>query len=403
MNLLFLTEYDISPMQGGTEHITLALAEGLGQKGCNCYLAYGIDSKLVPSDSFAEKLKYEKETAAESLAAFIHTKNIQAVICNLVNIHYKRWLMPLMYSLCQEAGIHMYACYHAMPGEELRGNTFSFSLYKLFHGAKPVPVCKDMILGVLPERITRLLFKSYIQKRYRLMYDNCDRLVLLSSRFFEEFAELGGLRVDEKFVGMPNALTFDSFLSKQEIAFKKHDVMMLCRMDEKAKKISRALKIWKQIEERDSHADWTLTIVGGGPDLQYYKELASKLHLCRVSFEGRQEDALSYYKRASIFMMTSAYEGWGLTLTESQQMGVVPMAFASYSSLPDIITDGVNGFIIPDGRLDIYVSKLSYLMDHEKERQAIAEVAIDSCHRYELDKVCDMWLQLFAKDTSLVN
>ena len=61
MNILFLTEFDINPMQGGTEHITLALAEGLNRRGCKSYLAYGIDSKLDPAVCFVEKLKYEKE------------------------------------------------------------------------------------------------------------------------------------------------------------------------------------------------------------------------------------------------------------------------------------------------------------------------------------------------------
>lgn len=399
MNILFLTEYDISPMQGGTEHVTLALAEGLERKGCKCFLAYGIESKLVTTDIFAEKIKYDKHSAAEALAEFICSKGIQRVVCNLVNIHYKRWLMPLVFSICKKAGIRMFACYHAMPGEELRGNTLSFSLYKLFHGGEPRQVIKDLILGVVPEKIIRSLFNKYIQERYRLMYDNCDRLVLLSSRFFNEFAELGGLQVDEKFISMPNALTYDIFLPKQDIPNKQHEVMILCRMDEKAKKVSRALKIWRKIEKSGKQEDWTLTIVGGGPDLQYYKNLAAKRHLRNVSFEGRQEDALPYYKRASIFMMTSAYEGWGLTLTESQQMGVVPMAFASYSSLPDIITDGVNGYIIPDGQLNMYASKLVYLMDHDNERQTMAEAAIDSSHRYELDKLCDKWLQLFSAES----
>ena len=50
-------------------------------------------------------------------------------------------------------------------------------------------------------------------------------------------------------------------------------------------------------------------------------------------------------------MMTSSFEGWGLTLTEAQQYGCVPLAFHSFASLTDIITDKVNGFAISVGRI----------------------------------------------------
>jgi glycosyltransferase involved in cell wall biosynthesis len=46
--------------------------------------------------------------------------------------------------------------------------------------------------------------------------------------------------------------------------------------------------------------------------------------------------------------MTSAYEGWGLTLTEAQQMGVVPIAFDSFGAVYDIIENEYNGLIIPN-------------------------------------------------------
>ena len=78
--------------------------------------------------------------------------------------------------------------------------------------------------------------------------------------------------------------------------------------------------------------------------------------LKRVRFEGRQNPK-RYYEEASIFMLTSSFEGWGLTLTEAQQFGCVPLAFYSYASLPDIITDGKNGFMIPYPALEVYQMK----------------------------------------------
>ena len=68
------------------------------------------------------------------------------------------------------------------------------------------------------------------------------------------------------------------------------------------------------------------------------KSLVIHYGLQRVFFlKGQKTEP--YYNEASIFMMTSSFEGWGLTLTEAQQYGCVPLAFHSFASLTDIITD----------------------------------------------------------------
>ena len=139
-----------------------------------------------------------------------------------------------------------------------------------------------------------------------------------------------------------------------------------------------------------------MTIVGGGRDLPYFQQMARRLKLKNISFEGRREDALPYYRRSAIFMMTSAFEAWGLTLTESQQNGVVPMAFYSYASLPEIITDGSNGFLIRYGDIDTYAEKLLWLMDHRKEREIMAAEAIRTSHRFTVETIGEKWLKLFS-------
>ena len=56
------------------------------------------------------------------------------------------------------------------------------------------------------------------------------------------------------------------------------------------------------------------------------KKLAKGLRLERIFFEGRQ-DPRPYYRESSLFMMTSLYEGWPMTINESLQFGCVPFAF----------------------------------------------------------------------------
>ena len=78
---------------------------------------------------------------------------------------------------------------------------------------------------------------------------------------------------------------------------------------------------------------WNLKIVGAGEDYDYYKEYIEKHIIERISLEGQQSPE-PYYEEAKIFLMTSKMEGWGLTLTESLQRGVVPIVFNTSEWIP---------------------------------------------------------------------
>ena len=96
-------------------------------------------------------------------------------------------------------------------------------------------------------------------------------------------------------------------------------------------------------------------------------------------------------------MLTSLFEGWGLTLTEAQQNACVPIAFNTYASLTDIITDGYNGFVIDEGNITDYVSKLKLLMKDSEKRREMAENAVVSSHRFEKGIIVSQWNQLLKE------
>lgn len=72
-------------------------------------------------------------------------------------------------------------------------------------------------------------------------------------------------------------------------------------------------------------------------------------------------------------MMTSKYEGLAVTLMEALQYKCIPLAYDSFSSIYDIIIDGVNGFIIPAFKEDIYVNKLLSLIQDVNLRKSMMD------------------------------
>lgn len=385
--ILFVTENEISPLQGGTERITGTLSRAFERRGYSCILAYCRPCDLPEKTEFEGKVLLRRGSEKDLLQGAL--TGVDYVICNLVDIKYKRRLLPLLYSLTRGTATMIYACYHAMPGEELIGNTLKNSFYHLWHGDKVSAQLRDIVLRLTPRSVLMALKGRYIRSRYNLMYDYSDRVVLLSQRFYEPFARLAGRQVDEHLSRVNSALSYE--FEPIDMASKRREILIVSRLDEKPKRLSRALKIWSKV----SHNGWKLIIVGGGPDAEYYRQMALRLHLTDVQFEGRVPDIREYYRRASIFMMTSEYEGWGLTLTEAQQYGVVPIAYDTYASLRDIITDGENGVIVPKGRSRVYVRRLQSLMNRDSERERMARRAMESCQRYEVGRIVDQWLAIF--------
>lgn len=76
-------------------------------------------------------------------------------------------------------------------------------------------------------------------------------------------------------------------------------------------------------------------------------------------------------------------------------MGVVPMAFDSFQSLPDIIEDGRNGLIIPNADLDAYAERLAWLMKNTNKREEMAANAIESCKKFSVENITARWIELF--------
>lgn len=239
----------------------------------------------------------------------------------------------------------------------------------------------------------RKLAKREIAKRYRTISEISDKVVFLSQNDIPNFRHYVPEIRDEKCAAIGNALTFEETATSEILNEKEKVVLIVSRLNDNEKRISKALQIWQFIEQQEGLDDWHLTIVGTGPHEAMLRQVARKRKLRNVSFEGRQE-AEPYYRNASLFMMTSAVEGWGLTLTECMQRAVVPFVFDSYAALRDIVNDGFDGCVIPDNDVRQYANRMIELMKDKTERERMALNGLQSCQRFAVDKVVRQWVEL---------
>ena len=391
MNILFVTDNEISPLQGGTERITHTLAKEFLRSGHSCYslFAEAICGDF-PKSEFNAKQQINYTNAQKVISDFYEKNKISHVIVNLVKYKNKKLLCPIIYETAHSKNIKVVCCYHAMPGEDFIGASLHNSVYKLFHRYQCKQAVKDIILKLVPS----FIWRGRAKRKYAVMPNNCDKFVLLSSNFYTSYAWWSGINDFSKWENIPNALSFSEFLSVDQIGKKEKEVLIIARLDEVSKRLSLAMEVWREIEKNPALNDWKLTIIGGGADEQYYRSIIHKYNLSRCSLLGRQKEIIPFYKKAAIFMMTSAYEGFGITLIEAQQMGVVPIAFNSYASLQDIVMQKENGVIVQNNNVQEYVKELTHLMTKDEYRFSLAERGLETCKRFQQSEITERWLNL---------
>jgi glycosyltransferase involved in cell wall biosynthesis len=140
---------------------------------------------------------------------------------------------------------------------------------------------------------------------------------------------------------------------------------------EKEKNPSLALEIMKELTKNLAYA--CLVMVGDGSLLKELKEKAEKDYI-DVYFEGWQEDTISYYKTSDVYLNTSFYEGYGLSIVEAVASGC-PVISTDVGVVSEIVKDGESGFVCPPGDGACFADKILRVVKNQDLRDTIIENA----------------------------
>lgn len=175
---------------------------------------------------------------------------------------------------------------------------------------------------------------------------------------------------------------------------KEKRLLWLGRVAHEQKRAELILPIWQQVSE--ALPDWELDVVGDGPLLDDLKRRAGNQSLPRIHFHGRQVPD-DYYRRAAVFFMTSAFEGFPNTLVEAQSHAAIPVVFGSYPVASWIVEHGASGYLVEPFDVEAMGGRIVELARHP-ERKALAERALESARRFHIDRVGQMWQELFEAE-----
>lgn len=160
------------------------------------------------------------------------------------------------------------------------------------------------------------------------------------------------------------------------------------------KDIDSLLKIWKIIHYQ--YPDWRLDIYGEGELKDYYQVKIQSMN-ANIHVYEPIADILEKYCEHSILIMTSLYEPFGLVLPEAMSCGLPVVAFDCPYGPAEIITDGVDGFLIKNRDIQAFADRVCQLIDDEELRRRMGQNGIVSSQRYRADVIMPKWINLFEK------
>ncbi len=385
MKILFISFDADPPYMGGTSTVVNVLAKYFKRIGHEIALGYFEDSEH-PSVFFENKIKLVKENYDQAKLFILNFEP---------DIIYNTQAMSTDFSFLKSLPIHnsvLISAYHNKP--LLRYYPIQ-SLINLYYDSNNI-LYKIYTLAKIP-LLPFWKYKSQKNelKKFKIMVEESDKIQLLSQKFIPSFRNIIPYVKEEKIETIGNPIVFNSLLPINELPNKHKKVVVVCSTNYQ-KRASLMIKIWAQIEKDTHFSDWSFDFIGEGEEFNKIVKLTKNLKLKRINFLGYQNPEL-YYKQSSIFLMTSRFEGWPMVLMEAMQMGVVPIVFNSFESLPDIVTDKHNGLIIPNNDITQFVKQLKWLMINNDKRYLIAKNAINSCKKFSIENIAQKYLSMFEK------
>ena len=388
MNILFL--YRVYPNYGGVEVVTTVLANRFTKDGHHVTIVSFEQPHMELAGQLDESVKIEKLDYP-----VISKKNIERlhllVEKNGIDLIINQWGLPFNTTML---------CNKAIKGTKCK-------LISVLHGSpntsKVIIKAQDKVKNAA-NPISRFFYKAVqyakeevIKASIRYNCGHNERYILLSNGFIRPLVDYARIKKTGNIIAIGNPVTIPVDLTGFNIEQKKKQLLYVGRMDYENKRVNRIVEAWQDVYE--DYPDWELVLVGDGPHKSKLMGYVSDNKMERVRFEGFQvEPPIKYYKDASIFMLTSDLEGFGLVIIESMSYGVVPVVYGSYEAVYDIIRDGYSGFITPFPYDKEYtINKIKFLMDNDGRRKEMAGEAMLDAGKFTIDAISQQWYDVFKE------
>lgn len=196
---------------------------------------------------------------------------------------------------------------------------------------------------------------------------------------------------------IPNVIDLSRFAPAERRAEPATPHVIVVRNLEPIYDIPTALRAFVQVRER--YAQARMTVAGSGAELGRLRSLALELGLGdAVHFSGRIDHAQipALYAQAHCAINPSRVDNMPNSVLEAFASGV-PVVSTDAGGVPDIVTDGQSGLLVPVGDAPALARAVLRVLDDPALAQRLAQAGLAEAQRYAWPRVRGLWLAAYRR------
>ncbi len=244
------------------------------------------------------------------------------------------------------------------------------------------------VIAIGQEHVTLAVHSPAMRSLFKRRYGRFDAFVTLTEADLAQYAKLLKADPPGRLLRIPNAVPpLDGRVSRLE----EKTVVGMGRLVH-AKGFDRLVNAWKTVAE--THPDWVLRIYGRGTQ-EKTDRLQARIDEAgladKVFLMGSTASVGVELSKASIYAVSSRYEGFGMTILEAMSKGLPVVSFDCPLGPREIITDGHDGLLVTSKKAAALGEGIRRLIEDEDLRRELGANALRTARTYDLGVVGARW------------
>ena len=245
---------------------------------------------------------------------------------------------------------------------------------------------------VLTRRVQRKPRQSWLNQS---VYSKANAVVTLSDAIGQIVNESLGIKLNYSVI--PSAKTGFSFNSGEVQSIRsrlKGDFVVghIGTLDDSHKGQLQIIETARRFSA--SHPEICFVLVGEGRDFELFKQQTASLD--NIALVGLVDNVGDYLKAFDIFLFPSRHEGLGSILLDALDFGL-PVIATDVGGIPEIIENGVNGFLVKPDAIDDICESILGLYSESTLMEQIARANTEKAKSYTVGTMADKYVQIYQR------